>query len=101
MTRLVTPRLSFLPFVLILAPPLSSPEHWVQLAKAIGLVQKSLRYRTALQVEAGLQRTQREMEELHKEYREAMQKLYGDYQRQRQALDAAKQVRCPSLVTAR
>jgi len=46
----------------------------------------------AAQVEAGLQRTQREMEALHKEYCEAMQGLYGEYQERRQGLDAAKQV---------
>ena len=48
--------------------------------------------RRAPQVEAGLQRTQMEMEALHREYRNAMQGLYGEYQEQRQALDAAKQV---------
>ena len=38
------------------------------------------------------------MAALHREYCEAMQGLYGEYQERRQALDAAKQVRRRSIM---
>ena len=45
-----------------------------------------------------MQRTQREMEALHREYCEAMQSLYGEYQQRRQALDAAEKARSCMLL---